>query len=73
MVVIHNTTKHHVVKPKQAMDLQVGEVLVNGTVSRPSSTVISIQTVKQRLGLYAPLTENGFIVVSGVLTSNYVA
>jgi Hint module len=51
---------------RRAGDLRVGDTLSNGHSVRRIDTV-------QRRGLYAPLTEAGTIVVSGVQASSYVA
>jgi hypothetical protein len=48
----------------RAQDVQVGDIL-------SGSKVVHISTV-QRRGLYAPVTESGTIVVSGVMASCYV-
>jgi hypothetical protein len=50
----------------RARDVQVGDILNNG------HAVTQIETI-QRHGMYAPVTESGKLVVSGVLASSYVA
>jgi Hint module len=50
----------------QAKTVQVGDVLANG------DEVVSIATVIRR-GMYAPATESGKLLVSGVLASSYVS
>jgi Hint module len=52
----------------RAADLSVGDILLGGRVVAR----IEPQQVKSR-GLYAPVTEAGSIVVSGVAASSYVA
>ena len=54
-------------KATLAKDVQVGDKLDASN----SQEILKIRKVK-RQGRYAPLTENGQILVSGVLASNYV-
>jgi Hint module len=51
--------------PIRALDVMVGDMLSGQQVQ-------SIRTIRQR-GIYAPLTQSGDIVVSGIVSSNYVA
>lgn len=53
-------------KASVAKDIKVGDILSN------NQQVTKIKSLKRR-GLYAPLTESGTIVVSGVQASTYVA
>lgn len=54
------------VRPVRAQDVVVGDILGQ------NSRVVKISKV-QREGVYAPLTESGSIVVSGVVSSCYMA
>ena len=53
-------------KPIRARDVRIGNILDSGRV------VVSINKVK-RQGIYAPITEKGDLLVSGIHASSYVA
>jgi hypothetical protein len=50
--------------------VQVGDVLLDALSGKPDQ-VISIETVSDAAGLYAPLTRSGRLVVDGLLVSCY--
>jgi hypothetical protein len=54
----------------RAQDVQIGDVLKGSTAD--TMTVTEIKQI-QRLGLYAPATEDGKIWVSGVSASSYIS
>jgi hypothetical protein len=60
----NNNVNHHYTVMR-AGDVQIGDVLLGG------GKVVAIDSV-QRRGLYAPVTENGEIQVSGVTASCYI-
>jgi Hint module len=53
-----------------AKDVKVGDILMDG-----SHTEAKVQkiTIKQKAGLYAPLTPSGTLIVNGIQTSAYVS
>ncbi|CAB9522096.1 expressed unknown protein [Seminavis robusta] len=57
--------------PVRADSLQVGDVL-RGNNPQSSHTIAKIDSI-QREGLYAPFTEEGTLVVDGIVASSYIS
>jgi Hint module len=64
--------KHH--QPLPASDIRVGDILMDGfgDTSTTTSQVVAIRQHVQDLGLFAPFTPSGTLLVNGILVSSYV-